>query len=72
LLGFSASQDLMFPCCVMRFSNFRQNGRMMSHETTSDAGKLKFLYTWSSALDFAVTHPIVFISHQWCAGVVIP
>jgi len=58
-------QDLMFPCCVMRFSNFRQNGRMMSHETTSDAGKLKFLYTWSSALDFAVTHPIVFISHQW-------
>lgn len=58
-------QNIRYPLAVMRFSRFRTHGALVTHEFARDAGDLLILDTWTEAVTFASTHPIVFNSHQW-------
>jgi len=58
-------QKLRFPFTVMRFSTFKMRGKLVNHESARNDGSLLMLDTWSEAVAFAKSNPVVFHSHQW-------
>lgn len=60
-------QQLSFPFCLVRFSTFKQMGRLVTHEEARDSGSLLILDTWADAIAFGKQHACCFNSHQWLA-----
>jgi hypothetical protein len=60
-------QKFDFPLCIVRFTDFVEEGRLVSHEEARGKGILIWFDRWVDAIAFAEKSAIVFNSHQWLA-----
>lgn len=58
-------RNIRFPFTVMRYSKFKEYGRLVRHEVARNNGDLLMFDTWNESVAFAQTSAVAFISHQW-------
>lgn len=54
---------LLYPMCVLPFSDLKREGRLRPHEHMR--AKLQFVDTYPELVQFAKSSPSLFLSHQW-------
>lgn len=60
-----STKTCLYSVTFIRYTDFKDAGKLLQHEVHRDRGKLIFLDCYQEAVDWVADNATVFVSHQW-------